>query len=433
MRISTQLTQQLSVNGMLDQQSKIAKSQVQMASGLRMVAPSDDPPAAVRALVLKASLTATTQLQTNITMARSRLSQEDSTLESVGNALQRLNVLALQGANDSLSPSDRQGIATEARQVLSQVKDLMNAKTDGGEYVFGGFVSTTAPYAFQSYKVGTPPVEVGGTYAYQGDASRHSTMIGASFQITDSDPGNSVFNIDATALQTPSVEVVTQKSNLGSIAASVANAATLTNHDYKVDVTATGATVTDLSTNTATVYPTSTAGYPVITQDGIQFDLTQSVNAIGTSASTDSFQVNLTSRAWPPVVPPGATRPWITGNPASVPPVTTPPEANLLNLIGNFVDNMANNSPDQMDIERIQRGLTAIDNIRVTVGARLSALDSQENLNVKFSADQQGYLSTTQDLDYAQAISQFNLQSTALQAAQQAYAKVQKLSLFNYI
>jgi len=37
------------------------------------------------------------------------------------------------------------------------------------------------------------------------------------------------------------------------------------------------------------------------------------------------------------------------------------------------------------------------------------------------------------DLDYAEAISQFNLQNVALQAAQQAYTRVQNLSLFNYL
>jgi len=38
-----------------------------------------------------------------------------------------------------------------------------------------------------------------------------------------------------------------------------------------------------------------------------------------------------------------------------------------------------------------------------------------------------------QDLDYAEAISRLSLQTTALQAAQQTFARVQGLNLFNFL
>jgi len=344
MRISTQLTQDIGVNAMLKQQSKIAKSQVQLASGLRVNTPSDDAPAAVRALLLKESIQTTQQYQTNVTMAKSRLSQEEGALDGIVTVMQRLNELALQGNNDSLTASDRHAIEVEARQILSQVQDLVNTKTDGGEYLFSGFVSTTPPYAYQPYITGTPPTEVGGVYVYQGDTNRHSTMVAPTYRVQDSDPGSEVFNIDI-------------------------------------------------------------ADFP------------------GTPPTT----------VWPPAVPAGVERPWVDGSVASDPPVAAPPEANILNVIYNFAENMGNDTPDSMDIERIQRAMTAVENTRITIGGRLQALDSQESLNLKFTTDQQGYLSTTQDLDYTAAISKFNLQTVALQAAQQAYAKVQGLSLFNYL
>ncbi|GEM_PF-354119 len=79
---------------------------------------------------------------------------------------------------------------------------------------------------------------------------------------------------------------------------------------------------------------------------------------------------------------------------------------------------------------------TALDNflrVRTTVGARMRALDDQENQNEKFIVDIQTTLSNVQDLDYAEAISRFNLEQTALEAAQQAYSRVQNLSLFNFL
>ena len=71
--------------------------------------------------------------------------------------------------------------------------------------------------------------------------------------------------------------------------------------------------------------------------------------------------------------------------------------------------------------------------VRTTVGARMRALDDQEFQNEKFVVDIKTTLSDVRDLDYAEAISRFNLEQTALQAAQQAYSRVQNLSLFNFL
>lgn len=78
----------------------------------------------------------------------------------------------------------------------------------------------------------------------------------------------------------------------------------------------------------------------------------------------------------------------------------------------------------------------ALDNIlkvRTTVGSRLRALDDQDAQNEKFVLDMRSTLSDIRDLDYAEAISRFNLEQTALEAAQQAFARVQNLSLFNFL
>ncbi len=78
----------------------------------------------------------------------------------------------------------------------------------------------------------------------------------------------------------------------------------------------------------------------------------------------------------------------------------------------------------------------ALDNfllVRATVGARMRALDDQEGQNDKFVLDMRTTLSEVKDLDYAEAISRFNIEQTALQAAQQAFSRVQNLSLFNYL
>ncbi|HLF98184.1 MAG TPA: flagellar hook-associated protein FlgL [Methylococcaceae bacterium] len=148
---------------------------------------------------------------------------------------------------------------------------------------------------------------------------------------------------------------------------------------------------------------------------------------------------------------------------ATATPPTTASRAfsqNILMVLRNFADALAGKSPtlpdtgalpplvdtaalstEQIDADdTIQDSITNLDaaleqllNTRTTVGARLNALDEQESLNEKFILDSKSFLSDTQDLDYAEAIGRFNLENTALQAAQQAYVKVQGLSLFDFI
>lgn len=79
---------------------------------------------------------------------------------------------------------------------------------------------------------------------------------------------------------------------------------------------------------------------------------------------------------------------------------------------------------------------SAMDNIlaaRTRIGSRLNAVDHQRSINEATKASMQTNLSQLKDLDYAEAVSRLTRQSTGLQAAQQAYVKVQGLSLFNYL
>jgi flagellar hook-associated protein 3 FlgL len=63
----------------------------------------------------------------------------------------------------------------------------------------------------------------------------------------------------------------------------------------------------------------------------------------------------------------------------------------------------------------------------------MESLQRQTDINEGASLQISENLSLINDLDYAEAISRFSQQQAALQAAQQAFAKTQGLSLFNYI
>ena len=70
---------------------------------------------------------------------------------------------------------------------------------------------------------------------------------------------------------------------------------------------------------------------------------------------------------------------------------------------------------------------------RGEIGARVRALDQQEGLNADFALHLNTTLSAVRDLDYAEAMSRLSQELFGLDAAQQAFARAQNLSLFRYL
>jgi flagellar hook-associated protein 3 FlgL len=81
----------------------------------------------------------------------------------------------------------------------------------------------------------------------------------------------------------------------------------------------------------------------------------------------------------------------------------------------------------------LDQALDSITRTRGLVGARKNALDQQGALNDDLTLQYKTSLSDAQDLNYYDAISQLGAQTTALQAAQQTFTKIQGSKLFDYL
>ncbi len=88
------------------------------------------------------------------------------------------------------------------------------------------------------------------------------------------------------------------------------------------------------------------------------------------------------------------------------------------------IDNALNN---------IDRVMDNIINVTTRIGGRLNSIDSQRVENESKSVHLETVRSDIEDLDLAEAISNMTFQTTALQAAQQTFVRVQNLSLFNFL
>ena len=185
MRISTSLLFRQGVNAIQKQQTGVAKTQLQVATGKRILTPADDPVGAKRVLDLNELLTLNGQYQRHAEAATRRLALEDTALEGIGNVLQRVRELTIQGHNGAYTDSDRQAIAAEVAERLDELLGLANSQDGNNEYLFAGDKVQTQPFARAA----------GGGFVYSGDNGQRQLPIGPGYQVAVGDPGSTVFNI----------------------------------------------------------------------------------------------------------------------------------------------------------------------------------------------------------------------------------------------
>ena len=398
MRISTSQMHFSATNALLDQQSKLSRTQLQVATGRRILTPADDPVASATLLDLKQTRELTARFQLNADAARARLALEESTLGAVSDALVRVRELAVQGNNDTLSDTDRRSLAQEVRQIVDQLLGLANTRDNNGDYLFAGHQGNVRPFAANS----------SGGFDYYGDDGTRMIAIGPGREVQDADSGTAVFRAIRNGNGTFATADGAGNTGTGIIDAG----------------TATPAFVPDTYTITFTqALPTDPVTYQV---DGAASGNVIPAGTPYVEGAEISFNGVVVS---------------ITGTPADGDTFTVSPAANqdLFTTVQNLAlaledtDATARHNAINRVLADLDQAEENITNVRTSVGARLNAIDAQVRNNEDQILALDETLSLIGDLDYAEAVSRLNLQLTGLQAAQQAFIRVQNLSLFNFL
>ncbi|MBK1691538.1 flagellar hook-associated protein FlgL [Ectothiorhodospira mobilis] len=400
MRISTSQIFQNGVDVMQRQQAEIARTQNQLATGRRILAPSDDPSGSVQTLQFESRVQQTEQYQRNGQLAERRLRLTETTLAGVGDGLQRIRALAVQANNASQTDETRGYLAEEMRQVLDGLVDLANTRDANGEYLFAGYRSETRPFV----------ADATGEIVYQGDDGAREVDISPVRRIAVGDAGSAVFggipdgNGDFTVIPDPgnsgsgvadTGQVVDQAAWNGG-AGGPFTLEFISEEEYRVLDNGGGVVAGPASFESG---------------QGIEFNGIQ-LQVKGRPDAGDSFEIRASQ------------------------------EQTLFQGLDRMISALESGSGGTTAPvnNAINRGLTELDSalehvldVRSTVGARLNALESQNGLHEEQILQMETTLSEIRDLDYAEAISRFNLQQVSLQAAQQSYTQVARLSLFDFI
>jgi len=186
MRISTQSFYEQSRTAMGGQQSSLLRVQQQIGAGTKILAPSDDPLGATRALAVSQSIALTAQYAASRNQATQTLSLEENVLQSVTTVLQNVKTSLIAAGNGTFTDTDRATMATTLQSSLDQLQGLANSVDGNGQFLFAGFKSGSPPFASQA----------DGGIKYVGDQGQRLMQVDVSRQMAGTDDGRSVFQRD---------------------------------------------------------------------------------------------------------------------------------------------------------------------------------------------------------------------------------------------
>jgi len=402
MRIATSQLHQQALQSMQRQTAKLQKTDLQIASGLKILKPSDDPVGAVKVLNLNTNLGMIEQYSRNVAQAQTSLAFQESVLVSVNDSLQRIRELTVQANNPANHDSALRSIGQEIEENLKHLKVLANTRDSAGEYIFGGF------------RIDQPPfVEEGGNMIYNGDQGQRFVRIGEGAEVAVRDPGDDIFmNIRGGDGR---VQVLASNANSGSMVVG----------QFGVAGNYAGGTYT----------VTFSAGAPGQPMQYTATDGAVPPNVVASGDYINGGTLNI-----------GGAQFTLTGTPNDGDALTVQAaqHVDLFKMVADIADALQAGSTGAGAVARRQnavaqglanldQALDGISNQRASVGNRLGHIETIDELNQDFKLQLDTVLSDTQDLDYVEAISSFNQQLTSLQAAQQAYMKTSELSLFRYL
>jgi flagellar hook-associated protein 3 FlgL len=400
MRISTATFNNDAVSQMDQLETELQQTQMELSSGSQIQNAADNPIGAAEVNQMSVEVSASTQYVTNSTSANTNLSLEEQALSNATSIMQNAVSLATEANNSALTPANRADIATQLQQDLASLTSIGNTTDSAGNYLFGGYANTSPPFT-----------QSNGTVTYNGSDQVEQVQISANQSISGGDTGATAFMNIPTGNGTFTVSAASTNTGTASIG---------------------GGTVTDPTTYAADA-ATGTGTYTISFTDPSDYQVTDSngnVVGSGTYTTGDTISFN-------------GAEVTLNGTPAAGDSFTVAPAGTssafsaLSNLITTLNSTTLNSGQltTQVNaaVQQIQNSVTNFSNVSASVGARINAITASQSTAASVTTTLKTNISGLQDTDYTQATTQLSTEELALQAAQESYASLEKLSLFNYI
>jgi flagellar hook-associated protein 3 FlgL len=406
-RISTAESYRGGIQSIADAQALLNRFQDQLATGKRILQPADDPVSASQVIGLKNSLARLEDYQANTNRAAATLAFQEDAVAGVEDVLFRARELIIRSQNPVLNAEDRVPLAAEVEGLFDQLLALGNTQNADGEFIFGGNASRSQPYVYDN-------VADVVTATSFGDLGNRELNIADGIRIRVSDPGTEVFY---AAPGNGTFTVAADPTNTGRSIISSTRADA--NFDETQDYTLTF-TETSPGSFTWEVTGSVSGTYTGTFSEGVEIEFglpgqQGAVKVSGLPSNGDTYQITSNNGA----------------------------ETNVFDVLlnvrralessGNVADRAKSDTALNQALQTLDQNLTRLSVVRTDIGVRLNRVEDQANLNSAFNLQLQETVSSLEDVDYAETISNLQLQLVALQAAQQTFVKTTGLTIFNYL
>ncbi len=196
LRVTQNIIAQRALTNIQNQSRRILDLQTQLASGLRVNSPSDDPIDARRAINARAAIAKNEQYLANISAAGPRLEETVTSIQTMADNLLRARELTVQGANGTNDQTALDAIAEEINQILESAVNTANHQT-GDLYIFGGTRTKTQPFDVTRDANGDITA-----VTYQGNQERIPVTVGDGLTVPTNEVGSAVFQGSQDIFQT---------------------------------------------------------------------------------------------------------------------------------------------------------------------------------------------------------------------------------------
>ncbi len=394
-RISSFHNYQSVQNDLRRQENKIHHNQAQLASGKKLLSPSDDPLATHYIQNIHRQSDQLKQYMDAIVLSRNRLEQHEVHIASAETFTDEAKRNVMEMINGSFSPDDRLAKKRELYEIADNFLNLANSQDESGNYTFAGTKPKTQPFFRDN----------AGNVTYAGDDYQRKMKVSSSLDMAINDPGSKIFmNI---------------KNPFG---------------DYKPDYDLQDGSelLLDKATNNDP-FDKSTYKVTFVSMPdgkwGYQLEKDGSVVAANEyNPDTGIKYKDLTIKVAGQVS---------KGDAITMTPSKTFSVFDTLKSAMKWSDSPVSDTNATAKLQQAPRELAAafihFNQARTDVGARLNTLDIQEQQHEDFKVSLAKARSNFEDLDYSKAIIEFNENERALKASQLAFGKTKDLTLFNYV
>jgi flagellar hook-associated protein 3 FlgL len=394
-RISSFHNYQAVQNDMMRQQTKLSHNTAQMASGKKLLTAGDDPVAMLYSQNLRQQSEEIKQYLDAIMLGRNRLERNEIAIANAETYSDEAKRTVMEMINGSLSKEDRHAHAQDLQGLFDNMLNLGNTMDESGNFLFAGTKARTQPF-FRAND---------GTVSYAGDDYQRKVRVSNSIEVPVNDPGSKLF-----------MEIRNPFGEFEPV------------YDLEVGSTllltrATNSDYLDKSEYSVSFFAAPNGQY--------NYQLSKDGSMVSTGEYDPSKSIEF-----------GSVAVQVRGEFKSGDTINLTPQRTF-NMFDTFQEGIVLSERDLDDAtgtaelhkvtEQFSAAFINLNRARADVGSRQGTLDNQENQHDDYNLTLAKSISNIEDLDYSKAVIDFNENTLALKASQQAFAKTKDISLFNYI